>query len=185
MTWEKYRASHFSYYSTCILPNYKTIFYIKLRNNTQWNLLEPIPFSTIWTISSIWFRSHSLRSWVMRLVHDAHFVINKFRSEYHSFIQCITFDRFPHIFKPTLEFLPLSQYAFSIVTFISKVLEYRELLLTLSYITRKCFWSSRSYLTSEENNKIKLFLSLYIALDGYRKFGKCHGNVIVYRLEYC
>ena len=43
------------------------------------------------------------------------------------------------------------------------------------------FWSRRSYLTSEDNNKVNLFLSLYIALKGYRKIGECHGNIIVYR----
>ena len=63
-------------------------------------------------------------------------------SEYHTLIQCSAFDHirpcFPHLFdrvQSLHEFISQPQCALSIATFISKVLEHRESLLTFTRIT--------------------------------------------------
>ena len=60
--------------------------------------------------------------------------------EYHSLIECFAFDHirphFPHIIDQAQSlFFSQPQCALSIATFISKVLEHRDLLLTFTRIT--------------------------------------------------
>ena len=119
---------------------------------------------------------------VMRVVDYAYIVLNNFES------LCITlwcnpvFDHiracFPHIFDQSQslhKFLSQPQCALSIATFIGKVLEHWESLLTFTFITwnvkkenpkKKCnIFGLISHLTFEDDNRI--YLSIYLSIYQY------------------
>ena len=143
-------------------------------------MLEPIMLSAIQTIASMRLSSHA--SWYEagrwgtsdesgRLCTLCPKQV--WESEYHTLIQCSAFDHirpgFPHIFDQAQslhEFLSQLQCALSIATFIGKVLEHQDIATHFHTYHVKCniFWSHRSYLTSEDDNRIYLYLSLFINL---------------------
>ena len=51
----------FTYYTTHVAPNYKTIFFDEQENRIHQYMLEPISLSAILTIASMWLSSHALR----------------------------------------------------------------------------------------------------------------------------
>ena len=57
----KYLGSCFTYYTSRLPPNHKTIFLAKRGNNTDRYMFEPIPLSAIQTITSMRRSSHALR----------------------------------------------------------------------------------------------------------------------------
>ena len=138
-----------SHYTTHFAPSNLTIFFTKWGNRTHRYMLEPMPLSAIRTITSMRCSSHPLqcetgrwgttnksgRLWTLFSKQVREF-------ENHTFIQCSSFDHirpcFPHIFDQSQslhEFLSQPQCALSIATFIGKVLEHRDLLLTFTRIT--------------------------------------------------
>ena len=141
-------GSGFTHYTTHVAPNYKNIFFAERGNHTHRYMLEPIPLSAIRTIASMWLSSHALRCetgrWGTsdesgRLCTLCPKQVRE--SEYHTLIQCSAFDHirpcFPHLFNRVQSlhgFLSQPQCAFLIATFIGKVLEHRELLLTFTCI---------------------------------------------------
>ena len=168
MTWDKCGVSRFTHYTTHVAPNCNTIFFTERGNHTHRYMLEPIPLSTIRTIASMWLSSHALRCemgrWgLMRVVDCAHFPLNKFES----LSITLWYNAFDHTFH-TSSTKPNPCTNFSIATFIGKVLEHRESLLTFTCITwNVIFWSHRSYFTSEEDNRVSLSLSLSIFYKDY------------------
>ena len=149
MIWEECGGSQFTHYTTHVALYYKTIFFVERGNHTHRYMLEPIPFSAIRTIASMRLSSHALRCETGRWgTSDESGRLctlcpkQVWESEYHTLIQCFAFDHirpcFPHIFDQAQslhEFLSQPQCALSIATFIGKVLEHRDLLLTFTHIT--------------------------------------------------
>ena len=149
MRWDKCGGSRFTHYTTHVAPNYKSIFFAERGNRTHRYMLEPIPLSAIRTIASMRLSSHALRCetgrWGTsdesgRLCTLCPKQVRE--SEYHTLIQCSAFDHirpcFPHLFdrvQSLHEFISQPKCALSIATFISKVLEHRESLLTFTRIT--------------------------------------------------
>ena len=149
MTWEKCGGSCLTHYSTHVAPNYKTIFFAERGNRTHRYMLEPMPLSAIQTIASMQLSSHTLRCetghWGTsdesgRLC--TLFPKQVWESKYHTLVKCSAFDHirpcFLHIFdepQSLHEFLSQPQCALLIATFIGKVLENRESLLTFTRIT--------------------------------------------------
>ena len=142
--------SRFIHYTIHVAPNYKTIFFTERGNRTHRYMLEPIPLFTIrWITASMRLSSHALRCetgrWGTsdesgRLCTLCPKQVQE--SEYHNLIQWSAFDYiqpcFPHIFdqpQSLHEFLSQPQCALLIATFIGKVLEHRDSLLTFTRIT--------------------------------------------------
>ena len=116
----------------------KPNFFVEWGNCTYRYMLEPIPLSTIRTISSMGISSHALRcktghwgtsdeSGRLCTLWPKHVR----ESKYHTLIQCSAFDHirpcFPHIFiqaQSLHEFLSQPQCVLSIATLIGKVLEH-------------------------------------------------------------
>ena len=140
MRWDKCGGSRFTHYTTRVAPNYKSIFFAERENRTHQHMLEPISLSSIRTIASMGLSSHALRCETRRWgTSDESGRLCTLcpkqvqESEYHTSIQC-----FPHIFNQAQSlhgFLSQPQCALSIATFIGKVLEHRDLLLTFTRIT--------------------------------------------------
>ena len=47
MKWDKYRGSHFTYYTTHVAPNYKNICFVEKGNHTHQYMLECILLSSV------------------------------------------------------------------------------------------------------------------------------------------
>ena len=113
-------------------------------------MLEPILLSGIRTIASMRLSLHALRCEMGRWgTSDESGRLCTLcpkqarESKYHTLIQCFTFDHirpcFPQIFDQAQflhEFLSQPKCALSIATFIGKVLEHQESLLTFTCSTR-------------------------------------------------
>ena len=112
-------------------------------------LLKHILLSVIWIIASIQLSSHALQcEMVIWGTSDESGRLSTIipkqvrESEYHTLIQCFAFDHippcFPHIFDQAQslhKFISQPQCALSITTFIGKVLEHQESLLTFTGFT--------------------------------------------------
>ena len=145
MAWDKHGGSRFTHYTTHVAPNYKTIFFAERGKRTHRYMLEPISLYAIRTIASMWLSSHALRCetgrWgkVMRMVDYAHFALNKFKSLsiilWYNALPLIIFNHAFHTYstKPNPCTNLQLQCAFSIVTFIGKVLEHQVLLSRLQH----------------------------------------------------
>ena len=145
----QYGGSRFIHYIINVAPNYKTIFFKEWGSRSHRYTLEPIPIFAIQTIASMRLSSHTLRCEMGRWgTSDESGRLCTFcpkqvrESEYHTLIQCSAFDHirpcFPHLFdraQSLHEFLSQPRCALSIATFIGKVLEHRESLLTFTRIT--------------------------------------------------
>ena len=117
-------------------------------------MVEPMLLFAIRTIASMRLSSHALRCDTGRWGTSDEsgrlctlFLKQVRESKYHTLIQCSIFDHirpcFPHIFDQAQylhEFLSQPQCALSIATFIGKVLEHRDLLITFTHITlSRCY----------------------------------------------
>ena len=149
------------------------MFFIEHGNYTHQYTLELILLSIIKNIASMRLNSSLWCDWGHWIKGDkinwlcTFFPKQAWDSKYRTLIQISTFDHirlcFPHMFKETQylhEFLSLSYCALLIATFISILLK-NNLRVTTHFHMRMAYVSShRSHLTSKDDNKIYLSISL-------------------------
>ena len=157
--WGKCGGLCIIYYSTYVVPNNKTIFFVEHRKYRHQYMLQPTPFSVIRAIASIQLHSHSL---VWDKGNYACFATSSIVQAW-NFDIIFAFDHiqlcFPYLSRKNNserlikridltqyfhEFLSQSQCALSIMISTSKVPKHWKLLFTATRVT--CFFlSHRSY----------------------------------------
>ena len=141
-------GSRFKNNITHISPNYKILFFLKRGNRTQPYMFEAIPLYAIRIIASIRLSSHHLRCetgrWgtreeALRLCTLCALQVRE--SKHHTLLECSAFGHirihFPQLFSENhllYSFLSQPNRGLSISAFITKILEHRELLMSLTPI---------------------------------------------------